>query len=581
MKHILAGLALGLSALAAPALAQKTDIVIGMQLEPPNLDPTAGAAAAIDEVVYANVFEGLTRFGPDGAILPGLAESWEIAPDGLSWVFNLREGVTFHDGLPLTAEDVVFSFDRAMAEDSTNAQKQLFAGINEVTAIDDTTVEIGLDAVNGSLLFNLAWGDAVIVSPASAETNATNPVGTGPFRFSDWVQGDRVELVRNDAYWGEAPALEKVTFKFISEPTAAFAAMMAGDVHAFPVFPAPENLAQFEADPRFSVIIGSTEGETILAMNNAREPFDKLAVRQAIAHAVDRQAIIDGAMFGYGMPIGSHFAPHHPAYVDLTGMSEHDPEKARALLAEAGYPDGFKTTLHLPPPSYARRGGEIVAAELRDIGDRGGDHQRRMGAVARTGVQGQGLRADHRQPHRADGHRDLRPRRLLLRDPRPGDAGADREPRHDVRPRGPQRDPARGAEAHRRAAGERLPLPARQDRRRRREDRGALGELADPGQRHDRGALDGVRGRNRRTGPTVRARTVGQVIDFAEMLGAELTVSKAFHAGARIARQRRVRDPSRPRSDGRGAPPPHGTERSERAYEQQAGGGKGDGRHSE
>ena len=368
MKHILAGLALGLSALAAPALAQKTDIVIGMQLEPPNLDPTAGAAAAIDEVVYANVFEGLTRFGPDGAILPGLAESWEIAPDGLSWVFNLREGVTFHDGLPLTAEDVVFSFDRAMAEDSTNAQKQLFAGINEVTAIDDTTVEIGLDAVNGSLLFNLAWGDAVIVSPASAETNATNPVGTGPFRFSDWVQGDRVELVRNDAYWGEAPALEKVTFKFISEPTAAFAAMMAGDVHAFPVFPAPENLAQFEADPRFSVITGSTEGETILAMNNAREPFDKLAVRQAIAHAVDRQAIIDGAMFGYGVPIGSHFAPHHPAYVDLTGMSEHDPEKARALLAEAGYPDGFKTTLHLPPPSYARRGGEIVAAELRDIG---------------------------------------------------------------------------------------------------------------------------------------------------------------------------------------------------------------------
>ncbi len=368
MKHILAALALGLSALAAPALAQKTDIVVGMQLEPPNLDPTAGAAAAIDEVVYANVFEGLTRFGPNGEILPGLAESWEIAPDGLSWVFNLREGVTFHDGLPLTAEDVVFSFDRAMAEESTNAQKQLFAGINEVTAIDDATVEIGLDAVNGSLLFNLAWGDAVIVSPASAETNATNPVGTGPFRFSNWVQGDRVELVRNDDYWGEAPALEKVTFKFISEPTAAFAALMAGDVNAFPVFPAPENLAQFEADPRFSVIVGSTEGETILAMNNAREPFDKLEVRRAVAQAVDRQAIIDGAMFGYGTPIGSHFAPHHPAYVDLTAMSSYDPEAARALLAEAGYPDGFSTTLHLPPPSYARRGGEIVAAQLREIG---------------------------------------------------------------------------------------------------------------------------------------------------------------------------------------------------------------------
>ncbi|MCB1376260.1 MAG: ABC transporter substrate-binding protein, partial [Rhodobacteraceae bacterium] len=223
--------------------------------------------------------------------------------------------------------------DRAMAEDSTNAQKQLFDGINEVTAIDDTTVEIGLDAPKGSLLFNLAWGDAVIVSPASAETNKSNPVGTGPFRFSNWVQGDRIELVRNEDYWGAKPALEKVTFKFISDPTAAFAAMMAGDLDAFPNYPAPENLAQFEADPRFSVIVGSTEGETILAMNNARPPFDDIRVRRAIAHAIDRQAIIDGAMFGYGTPIGSHFAPHSPAYEDLTAESAYDPELAKALLA--------------------------------------------------------------------------------------------------------------------------------------------------------------------------------------------------------------------------------------------------------
>src|SRR5688572_16914870 len=174
----------------APAFAQaRTDVKVGLVLEPPSLDPTAGAAAAIDEVVYANVFEGLTRFAPDGSVLPALAESWEIAPDGLSWVFHLRDGVTFHDGLPLTAEDVVFSFDRAVAEGSTNAQQQLFAGINEVIAIDDTTLEIGLDAPKGSLLSNLAWGDAVIVSPASADSNATNPVGTGPFRFANWVQG--------------------------------------------------------------------------------------------------------------------------------------------------------------------------------------------------------------------------------------------------------------------------------------------------------------------------------------------------------------------------------------------------------
>ncbi len=366
MRKSLTALALILSVTGGAVSA--ADITVGMQLEPPNLDPTAGAAAAIDEVVYANVFEGLTRFGPDGSVLPGLAESWEIAPDGLSWVFTLREGVTFHDGLPMTAEDVAFSFERAMAEDSTNAQKQLFEGINSVNVIDDLTVEIGLDTPKGALLWNLAWGDAVIVSPASAETNATDPVGTGPFRFERWVQGDQVELVRNDDYWGEPATLDGVTFKFISDPTAAFAAMMAGDIDAFPNFPAPENLAQFQADPRFSVIVGTTEGETILAMNNARAPFDDVRVRRAVAHAIDRSAIIDGAMFGYGTPIGSHFAPHHPAYEDLTGMSAFDPEMARALLAEAGLADGFETTLTLPPPSYARRGGEIIASQLRDVG---------------------------------------------------------------------------------------------------------------------------------------------------------------------------------------------------------------------
>ena len=121
------------------------------------------------------------------------------------------------------------------------------------------------------------------------------------------MQGDRVDLERNEAYWGEPAALETASFRFISDPNAAFAALMAGDVDAFPNFPAPETLAQFEADPRFSVIVGSTEGETILAMNNAQAPLDDIRVRQAISHAINRQDIIDGAMFGYGTPIGTHF----------------------------------------------------------------------------------------------------------------------------------------------------------------------------------------------------------------------------------------------------------------------------------
>jgi peptide/nickel transport system substrate-binding protein len=349
---------------AATATAQQTDITLGMVLEPPNLDPTAGAAAAIDEVVYANLFEGLTRFGPDGTILPALASDWQVSEDGLTWTFTLREGVTFHDGTTMDAEDVVFSLDRARAEDSINAQKVLFEAIEAVEAVDPRTVRITLDRPEGNLPFNLAWGDAVIVGPESAGLNATNPVGTGPFRFADWVQGDRVELVANPDYWGEAPALQSATFRFISDPNAAFAAVMAGDVDAFPNFPAPETLSSFAADPRFEVIVGTTEGETILAMNNARLGPD---LRRAIALAVDRQEVIDGAMFGYGTPIGSHFAPHNPDYVDLTAQSAHDPKAAREALAASGY-DGEALTLMLPPPSYARRGGEIVASQLRELG---------------------------------------------------------------------------------------------------------------------------------------------------------------------------------------------------------------------
>ena len=373
MKYLSLAAALALTASAAtlaltasPAIAQQDTITLGMVLEPPNLDPTGGAAAAIDEVVYANLFEGLTRFGPDGAVLPALATSWEVNEDGTVYTFHLATGVTFHDGTAFDADDVVFSLDRARAEDSTNAQKALFAGIASVEAVDAATVTVTLSEANGNFPFNMAWGDAVIVAPESVDNAATAPVGTGPFAFGEWVQGDHVTLTRFDGYWGEAPALASATFKFISDGNAAFAAMMAGDIDAFPNFPAPETLGQFEADPRFTVIVGSTEGETILAMNNKQPPLDDVRVREAIAHAINRQDIIDGAMFGFGTPIGTHFAPHNPDYVDLTSLSAYDPEASKALIAEVGEIPTLR--LMLPPPSYARRGGEIIAAQLREVG---------------------------------------------------------------------------------------------------------------------------------------------------------------------------------------------------------------------
>jgi peptide/nickel transport system substrate-binding protein len=365
-KTILAAAALALAA-STSAFAARTDLVIGITLEPPHLDPTAGAAAAIDEVLYANVFEGLTRIGPNGEVLPDLAESWAISDDGKVYTFKLRTGVKFHDGSDFDASDVKFSLDRARAENSVNAQKGLFAAIDTVDVVDPSTVKVTLKNPQGSFLYNLGWGDAVIVAPESADTNKEKPIGTGPFKFQSWAKGSSITLVKSDTYWGAPVSLDKAEFRIVPDAAAAVPALLSGDIQAFPFFD-PDSVAQVKDDPRFHVVIGSTEGETILAINNKKPPFDKLEVRQAIAFALDRKAIIDGASAGLGVPIGSHMSPASKAYVDLTGLYPHNVDKAKELLKQAGFENGIKATLKLPPPSYARLGGEIIASELRDVG---------------------------------------------------------------------------------------------------------------------------------------------------------------------------------------------------------------------
>lgn len=356
-----------LAMLSSAAMAARTDLVLGVVLEPPHLDPTAGAAAAIDEVVYANVFEGLTRIGPNGEVLPDLAESWTISEDGKVYTFKLHTGVKFHDGTDFDAGDVKFSLDRARAENSVNAQKGLFAAIDTVEVVDPATVRVTLKQPQGSFLYNMGWGDAVIVAPESADTNKEKPIGTGPFKFQNWAKGSAITLVKSGDYWGSPVFLDKAEFRIIPDAAAAVPALLSGDVQAFPFF-SPDAVSQVKDNPALKVVVGSTEGETILAMNNKKPPFDNLKVRQAISYALDRQAIIDGASGGLGVAIGSHMSPSNKAYVDLTGEYPHDPAKAKELLKEAGFENGIKATLKLPPPDYARLGGEIIASQLRDVG---------------------------------------------------------------------------------------------------------------------------------------------------------------------------------------------------------------------
>ena len=314
---------------SASAAEQGQHLRIGVALEPPHLDPTAGAAAAIDEIVYANLFEGLTRIDEHGKLQPAIAKSWKSSKDAKQFTFNLRKNVLFHDGKPLQAQDVVFSLTRATAADSRNAQKRLFTNIVTAVAIAPHKLLVKLREPDVNFPNKMAWGDAVIVHRDSAQTNAANPIGTGPFRLKAWRRGANLLLEKNKDYWGEMPAVETILFRFLPEPLAAQAALRAQEIDAFPNFPAPELLEKLAKDSRFVVESGTTEGETLLAMNLRNPFFQDLRIRKALTIAIDRKALIAGAMFNTAKPIGSHYPPHAPDYLELAQGYQHTTRNAR------------------------------------------------------------------------------------------------------------------------------------------------------------------------------------------------------------------------------------------------------------
>jgi peptide/nickel transport system substrate-binding protein len=353
-----------------PAEAAKATLNLGMTIEPTGLDPTIAAPVAIGQVTWQNVFEGLVTVDEAGKVQPQLAKSWEISPDGLTYTFKLQTGVTFHDGEAFDSASAKFALDRARGADSVNPQKRFFASIASIDTPDPETLVLHLSAPTGSLLYWLGWPASVMVAPNSAAGDKTKPIGTGPFKFVSWAKGDKVELERSLDYWDKAASvkLDRVTFRFIADPQAQAAALKSGDVDAIPEFAAPELMSSFEGDPKLLAKIGNTELKVVAGMNNARKPFDDKRVRQALMMAIDRKTVVDGAWSGLGTPIGSHYTPNDPGYVDLTGKLAYDPAKAKALLAEAGYPNGFTFTIKSPQMAYAPRSAQVMQAMLAEIG---------------------------------------------------------------------------------------------------------------------------------------------------------------------------------------------------------------------
>ena len=356
--------------LQAHAQSRKDTVTLGMILEPTSLDPTMAPAAAIGEVVHYNILEGLTKINVDGSVSPLLAESWKMDADGKAYTFKLRKGVKFSDGANFDSSAVKFSFERAKDDKSTNKAKgAVFNNITHISTPDEHTVVLVLTNPDGNFLFRMGENTAVILHPNTAADAATKPVGTGPYKLDNWAKGTAVTLSKWNGFRdADAIKVKKVTFRFINDSAAQVAALLAGDIDGMPRFQSPQSLQQFQKDKRFVVEMGSTAGKGIMTINNRKKPFDDVRVRRALSHAVDRKAFIDGVFEGLAKPIGSHMAPTDTGYVELSGTYAYDPEKAKALLKEAGVQTPLNVTLTLPPPPYARKGGEILAAQLAKVG---------------------------------------------------------------------------------------------------------------------------------------------------------------------------------------------------------------------
>src|SRR4030043_611321 len=345
-------------------------LVIAQGVEPPGLDPTTATSTAIPRVVYSNVLEGLVKINRYGKIEPVLAKDYKISRDGKEITFILKKGVKFHDGKAFDAEDVKFTLDRLMDPKTGTAHPEYYKVIDSVQVEDSHTVKIKLKNVNSMFLFNLARPDSLIVNKQAVDRLKSEPIGTGPFKFMEWVRGDQITLAKFDEYHRKGiPYLNKVTFKFIGDPSAQIASLKAGDIDVIAYDVSPENALLLEKDPRFKVFNGYTTTEVILSTNNARKPFDDVRVRRAMAYAIDRKALIEGAMSGYGVLIGSHMDPGNPYYVHLTSVYPYNPQKAKDLLKEAGYPSGFEAVIKLPERyAYAKRSGEIIADMFSQVG---------------------------------------------------------------------------------------------------------------------------------------------------------------------------------------------------------------------
>ena len=343
----------------ADGAVQGGEFIYGMSTEPNSLDPYKTETADTRRILF-NVFEGLVRPDTNGNLQPAVAESFKVSDDALSYIFTIRKGLKFHNGNEVTADDVKYSLDTAIA-----AGLEGFDAVASVEVADVATVEITLKAPDPDFLPYLTTP----VIPVDYTDQGSHPIGTGPFKFESYTPQQSLVLTKNDDYWQEElPYLDKVTFKFEADTNALLLDLQAGSIDSASLDNATAE--QLSAED-FTFYDQNSNSVQQLSLNNAVKPFDDVRVRRAISYAVDPDEIIALAVSGKGVRVGSPVIPGLKTYYNdnLTNTYPKDLDKAREFLAQAGYPDGFSFTITVPSNYQVHVDtAQVIVNELQAIG---------------------------------------------------------------------------------------------------------------------------------------------------------------------------------------------------------------------
>ena len=346
---------------------QAHTLVVGATLEPPTMNPSASPAASIPQLLLYNVYETLVKMNADGKLVPLLAQAWKVSDDRTVYTFQLNPAAKFASGTPVTAQAVVTSFNRIKTETVASPLVEQMKVVKSTEAVDDHTVKVTLTQPSNLWLYDISSTAGIVYDPDGLATLDTQPAGSGPFVLQRWNKGQSVVLASNENYWGTPSRLDEVTFRYFSDPNAMNTAMLSGDLDVISNLQAPDAIDQFADTSRFTVVDGTTTGEVVLALNNARPALKDARVRRAISMAIDKKALLENVWNGKGTLIGSMAVPTDPWYEDLTSVNPYNQAKAKSLLADAKATN-LSLKLRVPTLAYATKSAQFVESALRQIG---------------------------------------------------------------------------------------------------------------------------------------------------------------------------------------------------------------------